>query len=222
MVPIRRRVFAVAVKNNWMSDFQAPAIINTAKKEQPQRRAYFTREVYRVLYRHLRKFTDTGRKQLTGDIRILLRDYVLIVANTGMRPGTETQTLRYNDISEFQAADGKKHLRMIVSGKPRERELIARHGARRFLRRITSGFDEPKDLENGDLFEVDQYVFRLRDETVPSRSTLNNSFKQCLKQCGLLYNWKVKIRTLYVILIKLIWTLFGEKEKKNFPVVRKK
>ena len=192
-----RRVFAVAVKNNWMSDFQVPAIINTGRKEQAQRRAYFTREEYRILCRHLRKFANTGRKQQTRDIRTLLRDYVLIVANTGMRPGTETVNLRWNDISEFQAADGKKYLRMIVSGKTGEREIIARHGVRRFLRRIASGFEELENLENGDLYEVDEFVFRLRDGSGLNRSTLNNSFKQCLQQCGLLYNTKGKIRTLY-------------------------
>ena len=192
-----RRVFVVAVKNNWMSEFQVPAIINTGRKEQPRRRPYFTIEEYRILYRHLRKYSDTGRKQLTRDIRTLLRDYVLIVANTGMRPGTETANLRWNDISEFEANNGKKYLRMIVSGKTGERKLIARNGARRFLKRIALGFDELKDLENGDLFKVDEYVFRLRDWSVPKKSTLNNSFKQCLEQCGLLYNTKGRKRTLY-------------------------
>jgi len=114
-----------------------------------------------------------------------------------MRPGTETSNLRWNDISELEAPDGKKYLRMIVSGKTGERELIARHRVRGFLKRIASGFEELKDLDNGDLFKVDEYVFRLRDWSVPKKSTLNNSFKQCLEQCGLLYNTKGRKRTLY-------------------------
>lgn len=129
-----RWVFAVAVKNKWMNEFQVPAIINTGQKEQPVRRPYFTEEEYRKLYTFMRKWHSTGRKQVTRDIRTLLRDYVLIVANTGMRPGTETMSLKWNDISEIvrppigaHPGRPKTYLKFIVSGKTGERELIARH-----------------------------------------------------------------------------------------------
>lgn len=142
-----RRVFAVAVKNNWISEFQVPNIINTGINEKAKRRPYFTIEEYRLLYRYMRHWCLNGRKQLTKDIRFLLRDYVLIIANTGMRPGTETDSLKWKDISEFEK-DGKKYIKMIVSGKTGERELIARHGVRRYLKRIASQFDDLKDLKN--------------------------------------------------------------------------
>ena len=49
---------------------------------------------------------------------------------------------------------------------------------------VECDFEELENLENGDLYEVDEFVFRLRDGSGLNRSTLNNSFKQCLQQCG--------------------------------------
>ncbi len=201
-----RRVFIVAVKNNWMSEYQVPAIINTGKKEKTVRRPYFSEDEYRTLYVFMRKWSSTGRKQLTRDIRTLLRDYVLFVANTGMRPGTETMNLKWNDISEFKAmpnhnqkhpGEPRTYLRMVVSGKTGEREIIARHTVRRYLKRLASSFDYLKDLTEKELYQREEFVFRLPDGTQPRKSTLNNSFRQCLDKCSLLENTQGKRRSLY-------------------------
>jgi integrase len=41
-------------------------------------------------------------------MRELLRDYILILANTGMRHGTEAQNLRWKNISTFEM-DGRSY-----------------------------------------------------------------------------------------------------------------
>ena len=192
-----KRVFGIAVRNKWVSEYQVPALVNNGDKNQVNRRPYFGREEYRVLRQQLAKFSNTGRKQLTKDLRTLLRDYVLIIVNTGMRPGTETDSLKWNDISEFQGNDGVKYIKMIVSGKTGERELIARDNVKSFLKRIALCFEELKDLKYEDLIKRNELVFRLRNGDKPKRSSLNDSFKQCLDQCGLLYNSKDSKRTLY-------------------------
>lgn len=88
----------------------------------------------------MRKWYKTGRKQRTRNIRELLRDYVLILANTGMRHGTETANLKWNNIEEFKAKDNKKYLRIWVNGKTGKRELIARHSVSNYLKRIQNRF----------------------------------------------------------------------------------
>lgn len=42
------------------------------------------------------------------------------------RGSFQSSSMRWNDISEFTAADGNKYFLMVVSGKTGERELIAR------------------------------------------------------------------------------------------------
>jgi integrase len=44
-------------------------------------------------------------------MRELLRDYILILANTGMRHGTEAQNLRWKNISTFEM-DGRSYVAM--------------------------------------------------------------------------------------------------------------
>ena len=70
-------------------------------------------------------------------MRELLRDYVLILANTGMRHGTEAQNLRWKHISAFEQ-DGRSYVAMWVKGKTKERELIARHSCLIYLKRHSS------------------------------------------------------------------------------------
>ena len=50
------------------------------------------------------------------DMRHLLRDYILILANTGMRHGTEAENLRWKHISLFEDK-GLKYLEMSVRAK---------------------------------------------------------------------------------------------------------
>ena len=59
-----------------------------------------------------------SRRQIAGYARIL-RDYVLILANTGMRHGTEAQNLTLKHISTFEQ-DGRSYVAMWVKGKTKE------------------------------------------------------------------------------------------------------
>ena len=57
----------------------------------------------------------------------LLRDYILILANTGMRHGTEAENLCWKHISLFEDK-GLKYLEMSVTGKTGRRDIICRAG----------------------------------------------------------------------------------------------
>jgi hypothetical protein len=65
----------------------------------------------------------------------LLRDYVLILANTGMRHGTEAQNLRWKYVSIIEQ-NGRSYVAIWVKGKTKERELIARRSGLSDLKRI--------------------------------------------------------------------------------------
>ena len=88
---------------------------------------------YRKLYRGLRQWVKQGRKGKSRAMRELLRDYVLIlqIQAFGM-------ALRLR-ISAGNTSSFKKmvtHFFDVGKGQDRRRELIARHGCVRYLKRI--------------------------------------------------------------------------------------
>jgi len=97
---VLRGIFKAALRHGWLKEHQVPEFRND--KVQSKRRPAFTLDEYKGLYRFMRKWHRTGKKQRTRDIRALMRDYVLILANSGMRPGTETDSLCWRNIEEFR------------------------------------------------------------------------------------------------------------------------
>ena len=70
-----------------------------------ERRADFTLVEYRQIYRYMRKFIKEAREGKSEDMRHLLRDYVLILTNTGIRHGVEAQSLRWKQIRVEKVKD---------------------------------------------------------------------------------------------------------------------
>jgi len=178
-----KRVFKVAVERDWIHSLQIPELKNKGAKGE--RRPYFTHQEYRTLFRYMRTWHQDTNKPSSLEMRELLRDYILILVNTGMRPGTETYNLKWNQVEEFEK-DDVKYMRFWVSGKTGERELIARHNVRRYLDRIKSRFE---------WIEPDDYVFRLRSGK--RTYSMNATFEGLLKEANLLKDKHGASRTLY-------------------------
>ncbi len=187
------RVFQTALKRGWINEHQIPQLRNKGVKGQ--RRPHFEKEEYTKLYKFMRKWSETGRKQKTRDIRELLRDYVLILTNTGMRHGTETANLKWNDITEFKGNDKKKYLKIWVNGKTGKRELIARHAVRRYLKRIQDRFPNLKNFNAEELSKVDEYVFRTKDGS--KVKDWHGAFEILMEESGLHLDRHGDKRTLY-------------------------
>ena len=187
------RIFRTALERGWINEYQIPQLKNKGLKTQ--RRPHFEGKEYGQLYKFMRDWSKTGRKQKTRDIRELLRDYVLVLANTGMRHGTETANLKWNDIEEYYSNNNKKYLRIWVNGKTGKRELIARHSVRTYLKRIQDRFETLKNLSVEELSEVDEYVFRLRDGSTVK--DWHGAFEILMKESGLLEDRHGDRRTLY-------------------------
>jgi hypothetical protein len=96
------RIFNEALMRNYIAKVQVPILEN--KGRDAERRPDFGIEEYRKIYRALRKWVHEGRAGKSRDMRLLLRDYILILANTGMRHGTEAQNLRWKNISTFEGS----------------------------------------------------------------------------------------------------------------------
>lgn len=189
------RIFDTAIAKGWMSKSQVPPLSNKGVKGE--RRPAFSVDEWIVIMRELRTWQNMGQKTVTRNMRELLRDYVLILANTGMRYGTESQNVMWKHISWFTAKDGSRYLMIAVDGKTGRRELIARHNVLVYLKRIQSRFADLNSMTFDQLLEakLDVYVFRLRNGL--QTNNLNQSFEQFLKHIRLLKDKFGDNRTLY-------------------------
>ena len=189
------RVFDVALELGYMNKAQLPVLQN--KPRDSDRRPDFTLVEYRHLYRFMRSWVKQGKSGKSRNMRMLLRDYVLILANTGMRHGTESMGLKWKHVSEFMDVD-RRYLAMWVDGKTGGRELIARHNCVTYLKRIHARADDLKHLTWDQLLTAgrDEFVFRLPDGT--QSKSLHQTFEVLLTDAGLLVDRRTEQnRTLY-------------------------
>ena len=98
------------------------------KASRTKTRPSFTMEEYRRLHRQMRRWITETDKDEWRYTRELLRDYVLILANSGIRVG-EANNLREQDLIKFKDDAGRENYRFIVNGKTGKREVVMRKNA---------------------------------------------------------------------------------------------
>lgn len=98
-------------------------------------RPTFSPGEYKQVYERMRAWireTDDVEYQYT---RELLRDYVLILANSGMRVG-EANNLKESDVEAFVDETGRKNYMLRVKGKTGSRIVVPRTSAVRYINRV--------------------------------------------------------------------------------------
>ena len=200
-----RRVFKTAVDRGFLLPLQVPQLVNRGRP--PRARPYFDPTDYQRVSRNLREFAGTGHKKVARQLRDLLWDYALILANTGMRTGREALNLKWNQIKRTTEIDERSVnreritvLKFSVVGKKRPRTLICRDIGKNVttpLKRIQKRFPDLKDLSDKELYQVDAYVFRTADGRRPAHERLVKAFKVFLTKHDLLTDKEGQVRTLY-------------------------
>lgn len=188
------RVFDYAVNMGYLTRGQIPNLQNDGAKSEA--RGHFSVTEYNSMTKYIINWVKRGHTEKTRQMRELLRDYVLILTNTGMRHGTEAMGLKWKHI-EWIRVGGDRYLQMTVKGKTGQRTLIARRNTQEYLGRIQERFADLKKHSFDALLKkkVDQYVFRLRSgERTPS---LNGTFRVLMRDSGLSTDSMGKNRTLY-------------------------
>jgi len=177
------RIFDEAVNRGFLQRSKLPTLRNKGNKTE--QRPAFTIPEYTKLYRYMRGWVRKGRNGKPRMMRQLLREYVLILANTGMRHGTESYSLRWSDLT-LTTLNDKQYLQLQVQGKVGRRALIARSNAIPFFKRLHQQQDDIKDIPFEKLIEqrVNKKVFRLGDGT--ETTALNKTFERLLREVGLL------------------------------------
>lgn len=140
---------------------------------------------YRTLYKELRKWIYEADDEDRRYTRRLLRDYVLILSNSGIRVG-EANNLQWRDVVEFKDEMGRKNYMLNVRGKTGSRTVIPRTNAVRYLDRLAERHTERKQ---------DDYIFRMRNGK--KIITLIDQFQHVLKRAGILNSRDGERHTLY-------------------------
>jgi integrase len=176
------RVWDYAVQKGWLAQSQVPKMKNNGAKGTA--REAFSLSEYKSLTSYMPHWVDKGHTAKANMMRRLLRDYVLVLANTGIRHGTEALGLRWRDI-EWITKDGQRYLQLTVDGKVGKRQAIARHNTEDYLRRLQSRRPHLAGLTFEQLLrkKVNEKVFVLEDGT--ETASLAGTFRGLMKDSGL-------------------------------------
>lgn len=192
------RVFDEALMRGYITKLQIPNLEN--KGVSSDRRPDFTFKEYVQIYRYMRQWVKEARQGYETVARTILRNYILILANTGIRAGTEAMNLKWRHIyyEENEGVGGNKVLTMYIKGKTKERRIPVRHCVARYLQRIQQADAKLKKMTFDEVLEkqIDSYVFRINNKDMTTQ--YGRMFKRMLIKMDLLKDAVTnKDRTLY-------------------------
>ena len=173
------------------------------------RRPHFDNKDWALLTRQLREFVKSDNPHIVRD-RTMLANYVLILANTGIRVG-EARKLKWRDLREIPPPKGSNQppdIALFVSGKTGPREVVARTSdvktyfkrilelrTKELLEQVTKEKDPIKARNMKVRPSADDYVFSNRDGT--PIGSFKKSFAALLKFANVETNSHGAKRTIY-------------------------
>lgn len=190
------RVLDEAELNGWIVKSLRPTLLNKGVKTES--RGSFTIEEYRTIYTTLRNYHKQTTNEKSAATRETLRNYVLFLANTGVRHGTEALGLCWRNI-EWYKRDGERYLSINVDGKTNKRTAIARDSVVDFLWRQAQ-LNSRISAENFDALiaaKLNEHVFITRLGAVATVPNLNRAFNSMLDELELKTGADGRTRTLY-------------------------
>jgi integrase len=160
-------------------------------KSLHKRRETFSDLEYKKLYTGARKFVKEGKVLGKERDRFYLQQYILILANSGLRVG-EARGLRWRDVQLKQDADGRNYYQLTVTGKTGLRNVVLSHTSSNVIERLlkyrTNQLDGPPPNS--------EYVF-ISNITGRAVTTFRKGFDALLDYCGIPKDLNGSNRTIY-------------------------
>lgn len=169
-------------------------------KQKQNRRPHFDPDDWNKLTRYLRTHLSKARHPSVRRDRNLLINYVLILANTGIRVG-EARDLKWRDIRPIQTSDDTQSVALMVTGKTGKREVVARTAdVRKWFNSILTerkqDIDHPEsDLAQSTKVPTDSYVFCGRNGK--PIGSFKKSFGRLIAEAGVEFDSFGQRRTIY-------------------------
>ncbi len=139
---------------------------------------------------YLDQYVNKARDRRRRRERLYLQQYILILANTGVRVG-EARRLKWRDVSETRTLTGELRLVLTVRGKTGEREVVCNEGVEDYLDRLRTFRTD----ELGEEPSPEEFVFCHRDGS--AIGSFKTGFQRVLREAGVLYGSDGKRRVPY-------------------------
>ena len=190
------RVLDEAELNGWIVKSLRPTLLNKGSRHKAEAVLALRNIVY--IYTALRTFHKQTPNEKSAATRETLRNYVLFLANTGVRHGTEALGLRWRNI-EWYERDGERYLAVNVDGKTNKRTAIARDSVENSLWRQAqlNPRIQAEDFDGLIAAKLDEPVFTTRLGETVTVHNLNRAFNALLDELDLKTGADGRTRTLY-------------------------
>lgn len=174
-------IFDEAVLQRFMTELDRPKLV--AKGKVSERRPAFDMEEIRALRENIDGWIKRAESTVSKNLRLLLREYVYVLLDTGARPGKELLNLRWKQIRYTHTDESGSHVEMTVSGKTGKRKIIGWAETISVLNRLlkVQGLDGLEAITESN---HNGYVFRMADGKEPQ--SFQKLFESFLKQHNLL------------------------------------
>lgn len=165
------------------------------KADRTIARPHFTQTDYATLLDTLQKRIASATSQQRY-IRAMLMDYVLVLRESGMRPG-ELNNLRETDLTVFEDKLGRRNYRLAGDGKTGKREVVLTAAAAPVIDRVLQRNAAMKDIwyetahtgkkhTNRKQAAHGNWLFRMTDGN--QIKTLGDQFTDVLNEAGIKQN----------------------------------
>jgi integrase len=174
-------IFDEAVLQRFMTELDRPKLV--AKGKVSERRPAFDMEEIRALRENIDAWIKRADTIVSKNLRLLLREYVYVLLDTGARPGKELLNLRWKQIRYTHTNASGSHVEMTVSGKTGKRKIIGWAETISVLKRLLK-VQGLVGLEAITESNHNGYVFRMADGKEPQ--SFQKLFESFLRQHNLL------------------------------------
>jgi len=189
---VLRGIFDMAVKHDFMRADHVPLItMDKRRKTEKNRRPAFSKEEYDQLCQFLMEWAREKSAE-NKERRWLLRNYVIFLVHSGLRPGTETDNLLWKHVRDASTTKGQKRFVLSVIGKTGKRAPVVSGPGYTALNQIR--IDALSAKANP---RPDQHVFSLPDGTHVPNDSFRQLFRKALTKAGLLLDEHGNQRSLY-------------------------
>ena len=210
------RVFDEAVIRGLLTDANRPKLETKAGKIGDRRPAFELKELKAVLA-GFDTWIDAGRNQESKERRMLMRDYVEMLVDTGARPGVELLNLKWKQITFIMnpqstptgvmaAEEGEepeeivlhnlnRNVEMTLSGKTGTRQIIGRTPTVKVLERIARRNYGIKDSITDPFKKLitpknQDFVFRTKEDKLDVSDSFQKMLESYLEDRNLLLDPK--------------------------------
>lgn len=196
---VLNHIFNEAIKRKYLNELDRPKLITKGKKSN--RRPAFNLEEARALKANFDAWINIAEKKISRDLRALLKEYVIVLLDTGARPGVELLDMKWKAIRhkhETKLVDtgvrnkenkiiakevNDSFVEMYVDGKTGGRAIIGRVDTIEALERLLK-IQGRSGLESVTESNSEGYVFRLKNGNKPQ--SFQKLFEQYLSTHNLL------------------------------------